>query len=129
MGTLSLSSQGSLAQPVPRNEEQTAWASVTIPYIHGLSQSIHRVLSPLAIKVTFRPLRTLKQELVRPKDPVAEKQRKGVVYSILCGVCPRTYIGQTGRTLDHRLAEHQRALKNGDVLASAIAEHVFAAGH
>ena len=71
----------SLPQPVPRNEEQTARASVTIPYIHGLSQSIRRVLSSLAIKVTFWPFRTLKQELVHPKDPVPEKQRKGVDYS------------------------------------------------
>ena len=52
-----------------------------------------------------------------------------MVLSIPCGECPRTYIRQTGRTLDHHLAEHRRALKNGDVSASAIAEHVFAAGH
>ena len=87
------------------------------------------MLSPLAIKVTFRPFWTLKQELVHLKDPVPGKQRKGVVYSIPCGECPWTYIGQTGRTLDHRLAEHRLALKNGDVSASAIAEHVCAAGH
>ena len=52
------------------SEEQATRASVTIPYIHGLSQSIRRVLSSLAIKVTFRPLRTLRQELVNPKDPM-----------------------------------------------------------
>ena len=103
----------SLPQPVPWKEEQTARASVTIPYIHGLSQSIRSVLSPLAIKVTFRPFWTLKQELVHLKDPVPGKQRKGVVYSIPCGECPRTYIGQTGMTLDHRLAEHRLALKTG----------------
>ena len=43
--------------------------------------------------------------------------------------CPRTYIGQTGRSLDHRLREHRRALKNGDVGSSALAEHVFSANH
>ena len=97
----------SLPQPVSRSEEQTARASVTIPYIHVLSQSIRRVLGPFAIKVTFWPFRTLKlQELVHLKDPVLEKQKKGVVYSTPCGECPRTYIGQTGRTLDHHLAEH-----------------------
>ena len=110
----------SLPQPVPQNDKQTARASVTVPYIHGLSQSIRRVLSPLAIKVTFRPFRTLMQELVHLKDPVPEKQRKGVVYSIRCGDCPRTYIKKTGRTLDHHLAEHRWDLRNGDV---------FAAGH
>ena len=38
---------------------------------------------------------------------------QGVVYSIPCDGCPNVYIGQTGRSLKHRLAEHRRALKNG----------------
>ena len=66
---------------------------------------------------------------VHPKDPVPEWKRKGVVYNIPCNECPRTYIGQTGRSLDHRIGEHRRALKNGDVTASAVAEHVFISGH
>ena len=103
--------------------------SVTLHYISGLSESIRRVLAPLAIQVAFRPFRTLRQELVHPKDPVPANHRKGVVYSIPCAECPHTYIGQTGRSLDHRLREHRRALKNGDVGSSALAEHVFASNH
>ena len=118
----------SLPKP-SQDEERTAQASVTIPYIHGLSQSIHRVLTPLDINVTFRHFQTLRQKLVHPKDPVPEWKRKGVVYSIPCNECPRTYIGQTGRSLDHRIGEHRRALKNGDVTALAVAEHVFISGH
>ena len=114
-------------QRTPR--DQVARGSVTLPYISGLSESIRRVLAPLAIQVTFRPYRTLRQELVHPKDPVPANRRKGVVYSIPCAECPRTYIGQTGRSLDHRLREHRRALKNGDVGSSALAEHVFSANH
>ena len=79
--------------------------SVTLPYISGLSKSIRRVLAPLAIQVTFRPYRTLRQELVHPKDPVPANRRKGVLYSIPCAERPRTYIGQMGRSLDHRLRE------------------------
>ena len=56
-------------------------------------------------------------------------ERKGVVYSITCTVCPKVYIGQTGRSLKHRLKEHRRALRNGDVAASALAEHALVAGH
>ena len=55
---------------------------MTIPYIHGLSQSIGRVLTPLDINITFRPFQNLRQKLVHPKDPVPEWKRKGVVYSI-----------------------------------------------
>ena len=102
---------------------------MTLPYISGLSKSIRRVLVPLAIQVTFRPIRTLRQELVHPKDPVQANYRKGVVYSIPCSECPRTYIGQTGRSLDHRLREHCQALKNGDLGSSALAEHVFSSNH
>ena len=42
---------------------------------------------------------------------------------------PKVYIGQMGRSLKHRLKEHQRALRNGDVAASALAEHTLVAGH
>ena len=103
--------------------------SMTLLYISGLSESICRVLAPLAIQVTFHSFRTLRQELVHPKDPVPANHRKGVVCSIPCAECPRTYIGQTGRSLDHRLREHRRALKNGDLGSSALAEHVFSSNH
>ena len=109
------------------SSERHVW--VTLTYLSGLSESICRVLSQLAIQVNFHPFQTLRQELVHPKDPVPMSRRKGVVYSIPCAECPQTYIGQTGRSLDHRLREHNRALKNGDVTASAIAEHVFLANH
>ena len=110
--------------------DSSGWrASLTLPYLGGLLESLRRVLSPLAIQVTFRPLRTLRQELVHPKDLALINRRKGVVYSIPCAECPHAYTGQTGRSLDHRLQEHRRALKNRDVAASAIAEHVFSCNH
>ena len=56
-------------------------------------------------------------------------KRKGVVYSIPCAERPRTYIGQTGRSLDLRLQKNRGALKKGDVTTSAVAEQVFEAGH
>ena len=39
------------------------------------------------------------------------------------------YIGQTGWTLRHQLAEHRQALNNGDVAASTLAEHTLDTGH
>ena len=54
----------------------------TLPYISGLSESIRRVLAPLAIQVTYRPFRTLRQELVYPKEPVPANRRKGVASSV-----------------------------------------------
>ncbi|MDA8010189.1 MAG: GIY-YIG nuclease family protein, partial [Alphaproteobacteria bacterium] len=115
----------------PRREmdDQKPRTTLTLPYIAGLSEAVRRILAPLEIKVAFRPQSTLRSLLVHPKDPVPMDQRKGVVYSVPCDGCSKVYIGQTGRSLKHRLAEHRRALKNGDVAASALAEHTLATGH
>ena len=80
--------------------------TLTLPYISFLSETIRRILIPLSIRVSFCPFKALKQELVHPKDPVPVYKRKGVIYSIPCVECSRTYIGQTGRSLDRRLQEH-----------------------
>ena len=61
------------------------------------------------------------------QDPVSKK--KEVVYSIPCAECHWTCIGETGRSLNIRLQEHFQALKNRDISAFAIAEHVFEAGY
>ena len=49
------------------------------------------------MKVTVWPFQTLKQELVHLKDPVPEKQKKGVMYSIPCGECPWMYVHRSDR--------------------------------
>ena len=103
--------------------------TVTLPYINGLSEAVRRILTQLDIKVVFRPLGTLRHMLVHPKDPVPLDQQKGVVYSLPCDGCPKVYIGQTDRTLIHRLTEHRQALKNGNVAASALTEHTLDTGH
>ena len=97
--------------------------------MRGLSEAIKCVLTPLGVKVVFRPLRTLRQMLVRPKDPVPVEEHKGVVYSISCVECSSVYIGQTGRSLKQCVSEHRRALKYENIQTSALAEHVFKTGH
>ena len=87
------------------------------------------MFAPLAIEVTFHPFRILRQELEHLKNPVLENRKKALVYSIPCAECPCTYVCQTVEPLDHRLREHCRALKNGDLAASALAEHVFSCNH
>ena len=46
-----------------------------------------------------------------------------------CGLCSRVYIGQTGRTMEHRLKEHKRALTSGNTAQSAVAEHAVEKMH
>ena len=103
--------------------------SVTLPYVRGLSETIKRILEGLDIRVYLRPNRTLRQMLVKPKDPLPVDQKNGVVYRIPCRDCEKTYIGQSGRSLACRMKEHQGAVRRGDTNASAIAEHAWGQQH
>ena len=52
-------------------------ATVVVPYIRNLSESIRSVLIPLRIRTYFKPHQTLSQILVHPKDPVPPRPTKG----------------------------------------------------
>ena len=77
----------------------------------------------------FHPHRTLWQTRANLKDRIPIQQRAGVVYRIPCGTCPKVYVGQACRTLNHRLKEHKRALTSGNLAQSAIAEHAAQESH
>ena len=83
------------------------------------------MLTPLGVRVCFRPTITLRQMLSKPKDCIPDLQRSGVVYKIPCANCPASYIGQTGRRLHQRLDEHKRAVRQADFNTSALAEHAW----
>ena len=102
---------------------------VTIPYVINTSEAIRRILTTLGIKRTFQPINTLKQLLVHLKDPIPKEDKAGVVYQFPCSNCPQTYIGQTGRTLGQRLKEHKKAVKDKNIMTSALAEHTCQTGH
>ena len=114
---------------LPPPEQDTPTATVTLPYIRHLSETIRRILAPLTIHTCFRPHCTLRQTLVRLKDQTPLQQQASVIYQIPCGTCSKLYIGQTGRTLEHCLKEHKRALASGNTAQSAVAEHAVEQMH
>ena len=67
---------------------------------------------------------TLGESLVRLKNRVPEEKKKGVVYEVPCLDCQQVYRGETGRTLQKRMAEHKTAVKNGNQ-NNGIAVHVW----
>ena len=90
-------------------------------YVGHVSESIKRLLAPLNIRTCFKPHKTLRELLVHPKDHIPDIKKPGVVYSISCNDCDSVYVGQTGRTLEHRMKEHKRALCSLDVNTSSVA--------
>ena len=102
---------------------------VTIPYVQGQSEAIRWILRSLDIQVIFRPLTTLRRMISRPKDPLPVFSQTGVVYNISCQDCSSSYVGQTGRSLQQCIKEHQRAVQQQNTSTNALAEHAWHKGH
>ena len=114
----------------PLRQDDVSWhSSVVIPYVRGILEAVRRVLTPLQIRVCYRPHCTLRRILSNPKDSIPDLQKSGVVYRIPCASCPASYIGQSGRRLEQRIKEHKRAVVNTDFNSSALAEHAWKSGH
>jgi len=49
--------------------------------------------------VASKPLRTMRNELVHPKDKVQFEDVSECTYQIPCKNCDKVYVGETGRNL------------------------------
>ena len=61
--------------------------------------------------IVFRSSTTLKNQLVRPKDPVPPERCGGVVYMLHSDQWNKMYISKTGRPISERIKAHQRDLR------------------
>ncbi|VDN20458.1 unnamed protein product [Dibothriocephalus latus] len=55
--------------------------------------------------VSDKVLRLL--QIMKPKDPLSRQETSGVDYRIRCSCGQRHYVGETGRILKTRIAEHE----------------------
>lgn len=115
--------RGSSLVPVLASEK-TRW--VRLPFLGRSSQNLARILKNYGFRTAFYSLHTLRN-LYTPKDPTPLLQKSGV-YKIECGDCDAVYIGQTGRALGERIAEHDSDA-NTERPESAFARHIVATGH
>ena len=87
------------------------------------SRTLSRVFRAQDIRTYHKPYNTLRSILVHPRDRTPTEKKTGVVYDITCNDCGEHYIGETARTLEKRLGEHQKQT------TSAIREHQSQANH
>ncbi|KAK7893340.1 hypothetical protein WMY93_022492 [Mugilogobius chulae] len=102
---------------------------VSIPYVSGLSEKLQRIFRQHDIPVFFKPVNTLRQKLVHPKDKMPTEKQSNVVYSIRCSEesCNEHYIGETKQPLHKRLYQHRREATSGP--QSAVHLHLKATKH
>ncbi|MBV2145233.1 MAG: GIY-YIG nuclease family protein, partial [Wolbachia endosymbiont of Pissodes strobi] len=74
----------------------------------------------------MEPHRTIRTYLRNPKDKI--KLENHGVYSISCGTCNKTYVGQTNRRISARLEEHKLSIRNRQT-SSALFQHHLNTGH
>ena len=94
---------------------------------HGITDKIAKILKKKNIITRFSAPSTIRQSLTSVKDDIDNHQLKGV-YKIECS-CGKSYIGETGRSLQTRLKEHGADIKNERSRTSALAEHSLKTKH
>ena len=114
----------------PRVEPETEFKSTAVlPYIKkGVSEPLRRCLQQQGIRTVFKSNTTLRSHLVRLKDTVDSAKQDGVVYRIPCE-CGKVYIGETGRSMQERIKEHDRDIRLASTQTSAVSEHANKARH
>ena len=80
------------------------------------------------LRLAFKPSRTIRNSLACIKNRIPPEKRKGVVYKIPCQDCDQVYVGEMGRTLKRRIAEHKFAVRKKDE-DNGIAVHVSKSKH
>ena len=98
--------------------------SITVPYNEGLSETFKNICKRYGIQVHFKSGKTIKEELVAPKDQDHITQKSGIIYRYKCDrlECNHEYIGETARTFGERFKEHLKA-------PSPIFDHSNISGH
>ena len=107
-----------------RNNRTTYRGHITVPYNEGLSESMKNIGKRYGIQVHFKSGKTLKYELVAPKDKDHMTNKSGIIYRFKCDrlECDEEYISETARTFGERFKEHLKA-------PSSIHDHSNTTGH
>ncbi|BHF75876.1 hypothetical protein SprV_0501897300 [Sparganum proliferum] len=110
----------------PNRTDTKVWRA--LPYVKNVSEAVGRLLAPLGVGVAHRPEATIRRQLMKPKDPLPRQEKSGVVYRIWCSCGQSNCVGETGRQLQTRMAEHAAAVRRNDA-SSQVAAHSTGSGH
>ena len=64
-------------------------AMISLPYVHGVTDTLKRVLEPFCIRTVMKPYLTLKQRLVHPKDGEVNCSILHSLCELSCQLCKR----------------------------------------
>ena len=91
------------------------------------------------VSTAMKPINKIRSAVVQPKDKIPKEKQNELIYRIPCKNCDFVYIGETGRSLEKRLAEHKdnvnkntkqqytratRKASQTEINKSAITDHI-----
>ncbi|XP_019615955.1 PREDICTED: uncharacterized protein LOC109463556, partial [Branchiostoma belcheri] len=101
-------------------QEQLPASYVVLPYIHGVTERLKRVYAKHNVSLYSKPGFTLRNALVRPKDPLAPGEKCGVIYKIKCEECGEVYEGENNSRKDKSSKEQSKTGKQEQLPASYV---------
>jgi hypothetical protein len=107
-------------------EEVKSRGTAFLPYVHGTTDRIGRLLKQHHVDTVFRSDRKMSSMFRSIKDTIPHESHG--VYEVPCGSCEKTYIGQTNRKISARIAEHQVSVRRQET-TSTLAMHAVTEGH
>ena len=122
------SAEERVTQQGARQDDSQKKPLLYLPYVQGISEPVQHLCRHLGIRTLFKTQGTLRQTLMKVKTPNDRLKKKGVVYRIPCKHCNKFYIGETGRTVQKRIAEHKTTVRKGD-RNNGVAVHAWDTQH
>nr|VZI38833.1 unnamed protein product [Spirometra erinaceieuropaei] len=110
----------------PNRTDTKVWRA--LPYVKNVSEAVGRLLAPLGVGVSRRPEATIRRLIMKPKYPLPRQETAVVVYRIWCSCGQSNYVGETGRQLRTRMAEHAAVVRRNGA-SSQVAAHSTGSGH
>ncbi|BHF63184.1 hypothetical protein SprV_0200617500 [Sparganum proliferum] len=110
----------------PNRTDTKSWRA--LPYVKNVSEAVGSLLAPLGVGITHRPEATIRRLVMKTKDPLPRQETSGVVYRFWCSCGESNYVGETGKRLRTKMAEHAAAVRRNDASSQDTA-HSTRRGH
>ena len=99
----------------------------TLTFTGQASENIKSFLHKYEIKTAYKTNSSLGKLIKNNKDRINKYQKNGV-YKLNCGSCNKSYIGQTGRSFQTRIKDHQDSFTKNNK-HSTYADHLKSENH
>jgi len=101
-----------------------------IPYVSTIAKKFIKYFKNISFcKLAFSCYDQLNKFIKVHKDTLPSLSRSNVVYKINCLNCDASYVGQTKRTLNTRVAEHRNHIRKDTAQVSVITDHRLQSNH